>query len=211
MLPLHHTHHQSAEGAGVEPARLESSTGFQPGPVASRVVPPLADRAKPQAAWEAPRPGVEPGIPRSKRGVMSVSPSGHKKLFDCSRPLRGRPRRGRLQPASQRPATVGVSGRQGSRTLLSSRRTHLSGVVRPTGIRLPSSNQGSGIRNQESARGFHRFLIPDSRQVDRRGVEPRFPTCEAGVVPLDQQPVFRPTPQKPARIVVLKPQATSPE
>ncbi len=27
-------------------------------------------------------------------------------------------------------------------------------------------------------------------QMDRRGVEPRFPGCKAGVVPLDQQPIF---------------------
>ena len=29
-----------------------------------------------------------------------------------------------------------------------------------------------------------------SHRVDRRGVEPRFPGCRPGVVPLDQQPIF---------------------
>jgi hypothetical protein len=55
----------AAEGAGVEPARLLRSPGFQPGPVASRVAPP-----------KVPRPGIEPGTSRSKRGMMSVSPPG---------------------------------------------------------------------------------------------------------------------------------------
>ena len=31
---------------------------------------------------------------------------------------------------------------------------------------------------------------PPFSKVDRRGIEPRFPACKAGVVPLDQQPVL---------------------
>src|SRR5688500_13313978 len=34
-----------------------------------------------------------------------------------------------------------------------------------------------------------RWTMSPSTSVDRRGIEPRFPACKAGVVPLDQQPV----------------------
>ncbi len=59
-------------------------------------------------------------------------------------------------------------GRQGIRTLIPRGETALA--VRP-GQPYPATFQDS------------------ERQVDRRGVEPRFPGCRPGVVPLDQQPV----------------------
>jgi hypothetical protein len=59
-----------AEGAGVEPARQLRSPGFQPGTVALRLALPISQPSP------VPRPGIEPGTSRSKRGMISVSPSG---------------------------------------------------------------------------------------------------------------------------------------
>ena len=80
-----------------------------------------------------PRPGFEPGTPRSKRGMMVRF-------------------------------TIGASsGRQGSRTLISVGRTALA--ERP-GQPYPAT--------------FH--------SVDPPGIEPGFPVCQTGVVPLDHEP-----------------------
>ena len=58
--PLHHEHNASA--------RIRTWTAC------------LEDRHDVRFITEAvPRPGIEPGTPRSKRGMMSVSPSGHKR------------------------------------------------------------------------------------------------------------------------------------
>jgi hypothetical protein len=83
---------------------------------------------------QIPRPGFEPGTPRSKRGMMVHF-------------------------------TIGASsGRQGSRTLISVGRTALA--ERP-GQPYPAT--------------FH--------QVDPPGIEPGFPVCRTGVVPLDHEPI----------------------
>src|SRR6266852_6825681 len=107
--------------------------------------------------------------------------------------------------------TIGASGRQGSRTLISGLENRLSRAARPTisgylpewthresnpdfqSAELVSSrwtmspcSQGSGDRThvlQLPRLADHRFPIPCS--VDRRGVEPRFPGCKSGVFPLD--------------------------
>src|SRR5262249_45110914 len=81
-----------------------------------------------EAHTEAPRPGVEPRTPRSKRGMISLSPSGRK--WTC------RDLNPDFQPAElvSSPWTIG-----------------------------PLS-------------------------MDRRRFELRFPPCEGGVLPLDEQP-----------------------
>ena len=63
------------------------------------------------------------------------------------------------------PTTFRSSGPTGSRTRISA----TPGRCRPAWTMGPS--------------------ISASARVDRRGVEPRSPACDAGVVPLDQQPV----------------------
>ena len=62
-----------------------------------------------------------------------------------------------------------TSGRQGSRTLISTGENRLSRAARQPGIRLPSVTQFTS--------------------VDRPGIEPGSPDCQPGVFPLDHQPV----------------------
>ena len=73
-----------------------------------------------------------------------------------------------------------TSGRQGIRTPIPRRETALA--VRP-GQPYPATFPSSQIRTQ----------------VDHRGVEPRFPGCRPGVVPLDQQPSSVENQQRSAR------------
>ena len=103
----------------------------------------------------APRAGVEPATPRSRRGMISVSPPGHERKVRDSNP------RGVFQPSRlateflNRPDTFRISGPTGARTRIAS---------------MPCWNLPIG---------------PWARvAVDRRGVEPRLPTCEAGVLPI---------------------------
>src|SRR5437016_4563632 len=93
--------------------------------------------------------------------------------------------------------TIGASGRQGSRTLISIGRTALAG--RP-GQPYPATFRSgpTGNRTRISDHFLHRppadapDVFPldyEPIAVDRRGVEPRFPGCKPGVFPLDQQPI----------------------
>ncbi len=126
-----------------------------------------------------PRPGFEPGTPRSKRGMMVRFTIG------------------------------ASSGRQGSRTLISLGRTALAerpgqpypatfqrvprGVWRGASkiknqFPRPSRVRGVGIEPTVSSfQGWRNtaFLPPE---VDREGVAPSFPACGAGALLLDQQP-----------------------
>ena len=52
-----------------------------PGAAHERVLTPFRARDE-----SVPRPGIEPGTPRSKRGMMSVSPSGHERKVRDSNP-----------------------------------------------------------------------------------------------------------------------------
>jgi hypothetical protein len=45
-------------------------------------------------------------------------------------------------------------------------------------------------RLSRAARPTVSGYLPSFLSVDRRGIEPRFPGCKPGVVPLDQQPSF---------------------
>src|SRR5262245_40835191 len=112
---------------------------------------------------KAPRPGLEPGTPRSKRGMMSFSPPGHERKARDSNPHH---------------ATV----------------SRLSKAVRPTvSGYLPVTEYAvlSEWTHWELNPDFQFAELASSRwtmgpsSVDRRGLEPRFPTCEAGVFPLD--------------------------
>ena len=104
--PLHHRHHHSPSSPGwIRTSDLPHVTGMScrwtTGPV--------------------PRPGFEPGTPRSKRGMIVRF-------------------------------TIGaLSGRQGSRTLISGVENRLSRAARPTGIRLPSVSGPTGNRTRISS------------------------------------------------------------
>ena len=150
---------------------VSGSTAFQAVPVADRVALPFQSsrvdsnhRSSPcrgavlaaeRRDESAPRPGVEPGTPRSRRGMMSVSPSGRQRKVRDSNP------RGVFQPSRlateflNRPDTFRISGPTGARTRIAG---------------MPCRNLPVGPWARDS--------------VDRRGVEPRLPTCEVGVFPI---------------------------
>ena len=107
-----------------------------------------------------PRPGFEPGTPRSKRGMMVHFTIG------------------------------ASSGRQGSRTLISVGRTALAerpGQPYPATFHQ-WTHRGSNPDFQSAELVSSRWTMSPFRSVDREGVAPSFPACGAGVVLLDQQP-----------------------
>ena len=110
-------------------ARSRSRRGPSPGRVAHPKVvpggiePPISSvSGRRLRHWttglSVPRPGVEPGLPRSKRGVMSVSPPGHPAEGEGVEPAF--PARGNRVSTAARPPVSGylpfVSGDGGNRT-----------------------------------------------------------------------------------------------
>ena len=107
-----------------------------------------------------PRPGFEPGTPRSKRGMMVHFTIGVS------------------------------NGRQGSRTLISVGRTALAerpGQPYPATFHQ-WTHRGSNPDFQSAELVSSRWTMSPFHSVDREGVAPSFPACGAGVVLLDQQP-----------------------
>jgi hypothetical protein len=155
-------HHGTSErDRGIEPR----SRGWEP-PVL------LLDQSRTTIAIKAEGEGVEPSRLIARPISNRVpSPFGLPfRIFDCACAHRrdGSPPVIAVNQVSLIALTTGqclASGRQGIRTLIPRRETALA--VRP-GQPYPAT-------------------FP---KVDRRGVEPRFPACKAGVVPLDQQPVL---------------------
>lgn len=105
---------------------------------------------------KAPRPGFEPGTPRSKRGMISVSPSRR----DASGPPRNRTPIVWLQARSlavRRAARIGKVSRRGevSREGIEPR-VHPPQCLRTTGLQpaLRSTTQLLGLDCKASPRGF---------------------------------------------------------
>lgn len=88
-------------------ARLQNDSGGQ-----GRVRASGPRRDRPPSVRKMPRPGFEPGTPRSKRGMISVSPS--------------------RRIASARIAPERPCGREGIRTLISLGKNRVSTTARPT-------------------------------------------------------------------------------
>ena len=112
-----------------------------------------------------PRPGFEPGTPRSKRGMMVPFTIG------------------------------ASSGRQGSRTLISVGRTALAerpGQPYPATFRFFLSVDPPRVELGFPICQTGVFPLDDEPFVVQwtcRGVEPRSPGCKPGVFPLDEQPI----------------------
>src|SRR5438105_4602595 len=108
--------------------------------------------------WQVPRPGFEPGTPRSKRGMIVRFTIG------------------------------ASSGRQGSRTLISVGRTALAerpGQPYPATFHQWTHRE-SNPDFQYAELVSSRWTMSPFHLVDREGIAPSFPACGAGVVLLDQ-------------------------
>lgn len=156
--PLHHGLHRSVIPGGLEPP-ISSASGRR--------------RRRWATGSGVPQPGFEPGMPRSKRGVMVRFTTG-----------------------------ASVSGRGGSRTLRPVAAARLSRAARRTGIRLPSVSQWTrrelnpdhrhaGTASSRWTTGplqwSHRELHPDFPRAKRASscwtTAPLLPVTEVGVEP----------------------------
>ena len=145
-----------AEGEGVGPSRQVKHA--QPG--SNRFPSPIG---LPFRISTAARPGFEPGTSRSKRDMMSVSPSSRFAKAEGmgfeptglrkSHGLANRP--GKPYPATFRK----LSGPQGNRTLL----TDLARICRPLGTCQPISEVRPGI--EPGLRPYHRRVLPQHLQT----------------------------------------------
>ena len=99
-----------------------------------------------------PRPGFEPGTPRSKRGMMVHFTVG------------------------------ASSGRQGSRTLISVSENRLSRAARPTVSGYLPSVDREGVAPSSRVQDRRRPVGPAAQSVIPDGLEPSLPGCRPGVV-----------------------------
>jgi hypothetical protein len=154
-------------------ARSRSRRGPSPGRVARPLIvpggiePPISSVSGRRlghstTGLSVPRPGVEPGLPRSKRGVMSVSPPGHPAEGEGVEPAF--PARGNRVSTAARPPVSGYLPFRGD----GGNRTHPSLFARQTRPPLVHAS-------------------PIDRQSSRVGSNHRSPPYQRGVFPLDHR------------------------